>query len=262
MAVGDLSEAMTTGRASGAPSKRVAIMQPYLFPYLGYFQLMVACDEFIVFDDAQYVKLGWINRNRILLNGSPEWLGLPVRAAAHELPVNQRKYQFDSIEPRRFLRRIEGVYRKAPFFPRVFSLLQQIIGLSDDNVARFNANQLRTLAKALGIGTPILLASQLAKDMRLKNQELVIDICTSRSATEYVNAIGGKHLYRASRFSRDGMSLRFLHSEAAPYEQFGQPFVPGLSIIDVMMFNPADSIGTMLWQYSLRESNDHEGGEP
>jgi hypothetical protein len=234
----------------------VSIMQPYFFPYIGYFQLIAHSDTFVLFDDVQYIKRGWVNRNRILSYGKPAWMTLPVLYGPHYLPICARSYQLDAICVRRCIRQIEVAYQRAPHFDAVFPLVRELIQYPDHNVATFNVNLLRRLSEYLGIAPRFLLASELDKDQRLAGQELVVDICRRLGATHYVNPIGGTQLYQSSRFARDGIELGFLRSTAEAYPQFGYEPVNSLSIIDVLMFNSPDRIQELMHHYCIDKNPD------
>jgi hypothetical protein len=224
----------------------VGIMQPYFFPYIGYFQLMAACDLFIVYDDAQFIKGGWITRNRILVNGGPEWLTVPIAAAPHSWAINQRHYLLTDRLTAKVLDRLHGAYHGAPELDTVMQLVERVMEFHDSNVAVFNTNLLRVLASHLGIRCEIRNSSEHEKNTLLKGQELVIDMCTRAGASLYINPVGGTSLYQAAGFSARDITLSFLQSNAKAYRQYREPFVPALSIIDVMMFNPVERVRDML----------------
>lgn len=215
------------------------IMQPYLFPYVGYFQLMAACDVFVLHDDVQFTKGGWIHRNRILLNGQPRWLTMPVAAGSHSRAINQRDYARSAKGDSALLRKIAGAYAAAPFVDRTITLLETVFRFPSPNIAMFNEHTLRVLANFLNITTPIGVSSELPKDNSLRGQERVIAICKALGANKYINAPGGTGLYDSGEFARNGLALEFLKPSIDPYPQLTLPFVPALSIIDVLMFNDA-----------------------
>ena len=229
----------------------ISIMQPYFFPYIGYFQLMASCDVFVVFDDVQYIQRGWVNRNRILVNGMPQWITLPVAKADHHLPINRRVYLLEDPLTRRVRRRIEGAYRDAPYFEETMKVVDEVFGCRDANVAAFNTHLLLRIADRLGITTPVRLASAVRKCSTLSGQELVVGICASLGASGYINPIGGIGLYQPDRFRQQGLNLRFLQPRATSYSQFGSPHVGSLSIIDVMMFNDVAATKRILSAYEL-----------
>ena len=230
----------------------VAIMQPYFFPYIGYFQLISASDLFVLHDDVQYIKGGWINRNRILRDGKPVWITLPVRSAPHDLPINKRFYVSDPETRGRLLRRIEAAYRSAPGFGETYPLVEEIMNFAETNVALFNAHLIRRVAACLRIRVPFLSASDLAKNNRLTGEERVIEICRQLGATGYINPIGGKDLYRAERFSREGIELRFLEPQILAARDGAAPIPPRpLSIIDDLMREGEKEMGAALREYRI-----------
>lgn len=229
----------------------VSMMQPYFFPYIGYFQLIANADVFVFLDDVQYIKRGWVNRNRILKEGMPDWFILPVLQAPHEYPINQRVYQLTKPNLRYLARRIEATYAKAPQFPEVFPLLQRVLGFDDANVARFNINSLEQTARFIGLDTKFITSSELVSTNDLKGEKRVIDLCRRLGTLRYINPIGGISLYHTDHFRAAGMDLAFLESIPPPYSQFGREPVPSLSIIDVMMFNDVDAIRNMLPAFRL-----------
>jgi len=228
----------------------VAIMQPYFFPYIGYFQLMAACDLFIVMDHVQYIRGGWVNRNRILVNGRPRWLTMPVADDDYRLPINRRHYLLGDRRALQLRRRIVGAYQRAPHFEPAMAVVDEALTNADDNVAAYNTRLLGCVARRLGIHTPVRRGSEFMPS-GVSGQDLVIDICRQVSATAYINAPGGIGLYNPAAFLRGGLTLHFVQPHLHPYRQFGAAPVNSLSIIDVMMFNDTDVIRTMLRHYSL-----------
>jgi len=230
-------------------------MQPYFFPYLAYFQLIAQCDTFVFYDDVQYIKRGWVNRNRILRQGQSRWLTLPVRKAPLRFAINQRYYQLDRASIGGVLRRIEAAYHKAPGFVAGVSLIEQLMNFGDANVAAFNVNLIQGVAAHIGLQPRFILSSAMEKDPRLTGQDRVIDICRRLGATHYVNPIGGIGFYDAERFAGADLKLSFLQSESPRYPQFGQTMIPDLSIIDVLMFNDEPAIARLLREYRLVSSD-------
>lgn len=230
----------------------VSIMQPYFFPYLGYFQLIHASDAFVAYDTAQYSRGGWINRNRILGDGGPRWFTLPVAHDDITLPIHGRRYaDADGGARQQLLRKLDNQYRRAPHFAATMALLEPLLLDREANVAAYNLRLLQGLCVHLGIGTRIELASRLPATDGLRGQDTVLALCRGLGATSYLNSIGGTALYSAEDFAREGLGLRFLRSDAPPYPQFAGDPVPGLSIIDVLMFNDRARIAAMLDRYNL-----------
>jgi hypothetical protein len=237
------------GPAASAPT--VAIMQPYFFPYLGYFQLIGACDVFVLLDDAQFSKNGWTNRNRILLGGAPHWFTLPVAGAPLRSQIRERHYVAGDAPRRRLLGLLDAAYRAAPGYARWREQLGALVEHPDTNVAAYNGHLLRVLATALGLRARVVAASELGGAEGLRGEARVLDLCTRLGAGRYVNSPGGVGLYREAAFRERGIELRFLRPHPAPYRQFDAPFVPSLSIIDVLMFNAPAQVTERLGQHAL-----------
>ena len=224
---------------------RLAIMQPYFFPYIGYFQLIAAVDLFIVYDNIKYTKKGWINRNRMLQNGKDVMFSLPLKSDSDYLDVCERELAAD-FNRDKLLNQFKGAYRRAPYFAQTFPLVEQIVRYEDANLFRFLHHSIVKTCEHLGITTEIRISSDIAIDHGLKNQDKVLALCEAVGANTYVNAIGGMELYSKEAFREKGIELKFIKSKPFEYPQFGDEFVPWLSIIDVMMFNPLDTIRTCI----------------
>lgn len=220
---------------------KLAIMQPYFLPYIGYFQLIAAVDTFIVYDNVKYTKKGWINRNRMLQNGKDVMFSLPLKSGSDSLDVYERELATD-FNRDKLLNQIKGTYRRAPYFEQTFPLIEQIVRHEDTNLFRFLHHSIVKTCEYLDIKTKIKVSSGITIDHDLKNQAKVLALCEAVGARMYVNAIGGMELYVKETFLEKGIDLKFVKSKPFEYPQFGDAFVPWLSIIDVMMFNPFDTI--------------------
>jgi hypothetical protein len=220
---------------------KLGIMQPYFMPYVGYFQLIAAVDVFIIYDNIKYTKKGWINRNRMLLNGSDIIFSLPVKKDSDKLNIVQRELSLD-FNKEKLLSRFEGAYIKAPYFNEVFPLIEKIIRYNDDNLFNYIHNSLIEICRHLEINTKIIVSSNISINSELKAQDKVIALCKAMHADTYINAIGGTELYDIYQFFSHGIKLKFIKSKTFEYSQFSLPFVPWLSIVDVLMFNPVESV--------------------
>jgi WbqC-like protein family len=231
--------------------KRLAIMQPYFFPYIGYFQLIAAVDIFIVYDNIKYTKRGWINRNRILLNGKDVIFSLPLKSDSDYLDVCKRELATD-FNRDKLLNQFRGAYLRAPYFEQTFPLVEQIVRYEDTNLFRFLHHSIVKICKHLDIKTEIRISSSIPVDHNLKNQDKVLALCEAVGASTYLNAIGGMELYSKETFLGKGIDLKFIQSKPFEFTQFGAAFVPWLSIIDVMMFNSKEmTIEAVTGNYSL-----------
>jgi len=220
---------------------KIGIMQPYFFPYIGYFQLIKTVDVFVVYDNIKYTKKGWINRNRMLQNGKDVIFSLPLKSDSDYLDVCERELAAD-FNRDKMLNQINGAYRRAPYFEQTFPLVERVVRYEDKNLFRFLHNSIIATCKYLVIDTEIRVSSEIAIDHSLKNQDKVLALCEAFGASTYVNAIGGMELYSKETFLDKGIELKFIKSKPFEYTQFGNDFVAWLSIIDVMMFNPKEKI--------------------
>jgi hypothetical protein len=218
---------------------KVAIMQPYFVPYIGYFQLIGSVDLFVIYDNIKYTKKGWISRNRILQHGQPAVISLSLKNDSDALDVGDRQLATD-FSREKLLNRIAGAYRKAPYFGQAFPVVERIVRNEERNLFRFLHHSIVETCRYLAINTEIAISSAFPVDPALKGQAKVIALCGHAGADVYVNAIGGIELYSAEVFRSAGLELKFIRSGSFEYHQFGETFVPSLSIIDVMMFNPVE----------------------
>ncbi len=232
---------------------KIAIMQPYFIPYIGYFQLINSVDKFVVYDEIEYTKKGWINRNRILVNCKPDYLSLPLKKESDYLNVNQRylsqSFQKDKIK---IERKIKECYSKAPFFLEGQNLMNKILEFNDFNLFNFIWNSIEIICKYLNIKTELIKSSSIDFDLTCKGERKVISICKALRGLEYINPIGGIELYDSKNFLENRLNLLFLKSNLVEYNQFENKFVSWLSIIDVIMFNSKDKIEEqILKEYKL-----------
>lgn len=230
---------------------KIAIMQPYLFPYIGYFQLINTVDKFVVLDDVNYIKKGWINRNRILVNNLEYLFTVPVKEASQNKKINELFLLEENKWKTKLIKTLENSYKKAPFYKGTISLLYNLIHSNELNLSKYILNSLDQLNKYLGITTEIVSSSSIYENSFLKAQDRIIDICRKENADVYLNAIGGMDLYSAEEFVKEGFELKFIKPLKVEYLQFDKHFVPWLSIIDVMMFNSKENIESLLNQHEI-----------
>jgi hypothetical protein len=235
---------------------KLAIMQPYLFPYIGYFQLINAVDLFVLYDDVTYIKQGWINRNKILLDNKAYLMTLEVSNASSFRPINEVKVGRNCSK---LLKTIAQSYRQAPCFIQVMPLVELILENKEENLSRFIEFSLRQICIYLNISTKIVVSSCLSKNNDLKAEKKVINICQSVLARTdhpsepnfYINAFGGRELYSKDHFADNGLNLKFIKSRDIHYQQFKKEFIPWLSIIDLLMFNSQKKMTEIIMQYDL-----------
>lgn len=232
---------------------KIAIMQPYFFPYIGYFQLVNSVDEFIVYDNIEYSRKGWVNRNRILMDGSDVYITIPLKKDSDYLSIGERvlaeSWQGDR---KKILNKLRECYRQAPYFKTVFPIVEESIGSNEINLFKFLLNTLQRVNSYLEIKTTLIASSLIPIDHNLKAEDKVLAIAKARNADVYINPIGGLALYSKLRFNEDCIELKFLKAdEDIDYPQFRSPFIPFLSIIDVMMFNSQQKIQDYLMRFTL-----------
>lgn len=230
---------------------KLAIMQPYFFPYIGYWQLIHAVDRFVIYDDVNYIKGGWINRNRILINGEPTFITVPLCQSSSFKRICDISLQPSDAWRNKLVRMIENTYRKAPYFDEWFPIIEKLIRHDANNLSDYLVHQLQTLTAFMGINTEFVVTSRWYENNDLSGQERVIDICKREGATAFINPQGGQALYEQAGFKRCGLDLKFLIPSTIAYKQFGTLHEPWLSIIDVMMFNSKSQLHTLLNKYEL-----------
>jgi len=223
----------------------LAIMQPYFMPYIGYFQLIAAVDQFIVYDNIKYTKKGWINRNRMLMNGKSTTFTLPLKKDSDSLDVVMRELATDFSRDKLLNQFIEA-YRAAPFFEQTLPLLETIVRHKESNLFGFVLHSIVKTCEHLGIKTEIRVSSKIDIDHCLKGQNKVLALCEALGANTYINAIGGFDLYDRDTFYAHDIELKFIQSKQFKYPQFGTLFIPSLSIVDVLMFNQLATVGTCI----------------
>ena len=226
----------------------LGIMQPYFMPYIGYWQLMAAVDTYVVYDDVNYIKGGWVARNNILLNGQKHMFTITLNGASPNKLFNEITIKDDF---KKFSRLIESAYCKAPYYSEVSALLDKIYNYEDKSLGAFMMNSFQVVLDYLEIDTKLILSSTIEKDNSLRGKDKVKHICHLLGADTYYNAIGGQELYDKNDFKADGIDLYFVQTNLTPYVQLGNEFVPGLSIIDVLMYNSRFDAKKMIDNYTL-----------
>lgn len=232
---------------------KLAIMQPYFMPYIGYFQLINTVDKFIFYDDVTFIKQGWINRNQILINSKANMFSVPLsNASSHtmikDVIVSEQRYE---KWKKSFLSSIMFNYKKAVNYEKVRSLVENILADKPCSISDFAIKSIMQISNYLGLDTKFEVCSEHYSNNELSGQDRVLDICKQENATTYINPIGGVNLYSKSTFSTESIELLFIKSDDIIYKQFSNDFVPFLSIIDVLMFNSDKEVQDMLSKFKL-----------
>lgn len=221
----------------------IGIMQPYYLPYIGYFQLIAAVDRFVIYDDIQYTKKGWINRNRILQNGKDVFISLPISKhnAYAQVKDIYLAENFDTFSQKQ-KRMVEAAYRKAPYFETGWKLYNELMEYNDKNLFNFIFNSIKKVCTFLNIDTEMVVSSTLNIDKSLHGAERVMATCKALGAETYINPIGGVNLYDSKSFKAKNIFLKFIKTNSIIYNQFDNEFIPFLSILDIVMFNSHEKI--------------------
>ena len=231
---------------------RIAIMQPYFLPYIGYFQLIQSVDKFVIYDNIKYTKKGWINRNRYILNGKSKTFTIPIKKGSDFLNINQRSVS-DKFDRNKFLRQFLSAYSELDNTELIMKLLNKIIKFEDINLFNYILHSLKIVTNHLNISTKIIISSSLDINHEIKGSKKVIEICKALKAKTYINAIGGKDLYHTKEFYDEGINLLFLKTKDYQYQQFDYKFIKDLSIIDVMMFNNDEQVKKLISSYEFEK---------
>lgn len=232
---------------------KVAVMQPYFMPYIGYFQMIKAVDAFVFYDDVNFIKQGWINRNRILLQHTDFLFTVPLQKATSfslikDTFINQKFY---ASWKEKFLQSIAQNYKKAPHFEVTYSLISAVLNKNCQSISELAIESVKMVSGYLNLNTEFYVASERYQNKELEREKRLISICKNENATNYINAVGGKELYSKEVFKENGVELEFISSKPIVYKQFKDDFIPWLSIIDVLMFNSKAEIDLMLDQFEL-----------
>ena len=220
-------------------------MQPYIFPYIGYFQLIYAADTFVFYDDVNFINRGWINRNRILVNGKDQLITISCKDASQNKLIKDIEVVNDPKAIIRLLSTIQMAYKKAPYFNDVYPLIEQIMQAKEHaTISALAISSIMYVADYLGMKKVFKISSEMYDNRELKKADRLIDICHLEGITDYINAAGGKEIYDKQYYEDKKVNLSFLVPQKCEYPQFGHTFVPWLSIIDILMFNSKDKIIT------------------
>lgn len=230
-------------------------MQPYLFPYIGYWQLLYAVDKYVILDDVNYISRGYINRNNILINGKANRFTVPLLHASQNRLISETKLNFQLSEKLKFLDKVKFAYKKAPFFDEAYYIVEKVVMNDTDDVTDYIVFSMELIKHYLEIDTPIYKSSLIEKNPELKAQDRIISICKSLGGDTYINSSGGRSLYSHEKFANESLELFFLDAmmDKIKYKQFSNDFVNYLSIIDVLMFNDVPSIQEFLTMYELNK---------
>jgi hypothetical protein len=232
----------------------LAAMQPYFFPYLGYFGLIKHSDRFIVCDMVQFMRHGWIARNRILKHHEGwQYMVIPLAKHSHKAAIKDVTICVTEPWQDRIFKQLVTYKKIAPYYEQVIDFLQHAFCYKTDSLSDLNTHLLSETCRYIGISFKREVFSEMDIAIEEVNapDEWAIGICRGLAADTYVNPPGGMDLYDRSKYIRAGLSLQFLNINLRPYDQKRRKYEGGLSIIDVMMFNTPQEIQGMLDDYEL-----------
>ena len=231
---------------------KLAIMQPYFLPYLGYFQLIASVDRFVVYDDVSYIKSGWINRNKIKVQGQASLITVPLQNGRSGVPIREGliagKREFWT---KKMLRTVAESYTKAPFYSQIFPMFEGWLNDEIEGISELNLRIIKDVCQYVGLKTEIVPTSTVYANSNLSSVARVLNICQQERATHYINAIGGRELYSQDAFKNKGFELSFLKPVLSPYSHGKGDFIPGLSILDVLMWNQVEIILRKTQEFTL-----------
>lgn len=229
-------------------------MQPYFFPYIGYFHLIKSVDRFIIYDDVNYINRGWINRNRIPINGKATFFTIPLNGASQNININLINIIEDDFWKKKMLKTFKTVYAKSPFKLQGMEILEKVITIESKKLVNYCIKSITEVLSYLDLRTEIISTSMIYNNSNLKADERIIDICLKEQARSYFNLAGGRGLYHPDKFNKIGCELNFIESRLSTYMSSAKPFIPGLSILDIIMNCGKDQIQEMMHQYRIVNS--------
>lgn len=235
-------------------SRRLSIMQPYIFPYLGYFHLIESTDKIVFYDDVRFIKGGWINRNRILINGKDNLFTIPLLKASSFKLINETELHptLFPIWKDKFLKTIELNYSKSPYFKEAFSLVKSVLNLEYENISDLAIKSITSVFEYLDKEINWTKSSILSPETKgMDKADRIIQINKKLGYQKYINAIGGQELYQKEHFKNKGVKLNFVQSQKVDYRQFNNEFVPWLSIIDIIMFNDKKTVKELITAHNI-----------
>lgn len=234
---------------------KIGIMQPYFLPYIGYFALINAVDKFVYFDNVQYIRRGWVNRNRVKMKNKWLYITLPIKKAPLSATINEIYIVDDQKAINKIKETIKHGYSKAPNYEIIKKFIFKHIspGL---NLSELNINLTNEICDYLVIKTEMLVSSKILNNNSMSGTDKIINTCQFLGGHYYVNPIGGLDLYPRKKFQESNIQLGFLKINGISYSQGQYEFIPNLSILDVLMWNSKEEINNMLTRYEIIKGID------
>jgi hypothetical protein len=193
---------------------KIACMQPYFLPYIGYWQLINAVDKFVILDDVQYITKGWINRNKICINGNDRWITIPLEGANRNKLINELKICSPNNWAPKLKRTIEYSFKNAPNFDEGYQFFNTIINCKTNDLTTCLVKSIKLICDFLGIDTTIILSSDISPEDSFKGKDRIIHICKKLNASFYYNPQGGIKLYKKEDFIKEKIELDFIKTNS------------------------------------------------
>ncbi len=233
---------------------KLALMQPYFLPYLGYFSLIKSADHFVFFDTPQYIRRGWMNRNRIIHpKDGANYITIPIEKAPRETPINKIKISYSSDWVQKIFGQLEVYKKRATHYKEVVSLLQDILKEKYTHLSLLNIESTLQICKYLEMDVDHSVFSKLEVNVETAKSadEWGLNTTKALGYTTYINPPGGMGLYESDKYNKAGIKLEYIKNRLSPYNQHNQPFIPGLSIIDAMMFCSVNEVKSLIDDYEI-----------
>lgn len=231
---------------------KLAVMQPYFLPYLGYWQLLNAVDLFVIYDDVHFIKKGWIHRNRIMTKQGEYLFTVPLSKISQNRLICEHKLADPAGFVSRFVQLINMNYKDAPFFTQGMTLIDDMFSVPTDDLTTLCERSIHIVCKALGISCKIVRSSALNNDKALKSQDKIVDIVKYLHGNTYINLEGGRALYSKEHFAQHDIKLQFIKPQPPlSYPQVFPGFTPYLSIMDMLMCVSTEQLRHWINHYEL-----------
>jgi hypothetical protein len=222
----------------------VVILQPSYIPWRGYFHQIHKADLFIFYDDVQYDKHGWRNRNQIKTKQGKQWLTIPVHSAGvtQGLPINQVHIDWSKPWAENHLKALTFAYAKAPFFKKYLPLLEEFYARRDPLIADFTIAMTITLARTLGITHTRFLRSSELSGIDGQKTDRLIQILQAVGATHYISGPSARDYIEQDKFGAAGITLEYMEYNYPEYPQLYSPFDPFVSVLDLLFMTGDDAL--------------------
>jgi len=226
----------------------IAIMQPYFFPYIAYFQLINEVDTFVFYNDVQFRKNSWFHRNRISPYSSEEefiYIGLKLKKHNSKSNINEITLDNGIVWKKKFLKKLKFSYKFNSQLNSIYNYLEDILRNDVLTLSEFNIKTLKYVSNLLNIKDKVFINSNELGNSIYSGVERIVHTCKLLEADKYLNLIGGRDLYDKDYFSNNGIELKFLETKESPL------FNSYYSILDLLLKNKKETAVNHLKEFSL-----------